>query len=55
MFKSKNNVNMFAEQNVQVSDTKVRIRSEIKNLGVTFDQTLLMQEYVNFQKMFFTI
>ena len=51
----KNNVNMFAEPNVQFSGIKVRSRSKIKNLGVTFDQTLSMQAHVNCQKLFFTI
>ena len=41
---------MFAKQNIQVGGTKVRIRSEIENLGVTFDQMLLMQEHMNCQK-----
>ena len=55
VFKSKHNVNMFAEQNAQVGGTKARIRSKIKNLGVTFDQTLLMHAHVNCQKLFFLL
>ena len=47
VFKSKHNVNTFAEQNVQVGGTRVGISSKIKNLGVTFDQTLSMQAHVN--------
>ena len=47
VFKSKHNVNTFAEQNVQVGGTKVGISSKIKNLWVTFDQTLSMQAHVN--------
>ena len=46
---------MFVEQNVQVGGTNVRIRSEIINLGVTFDQTLLMQECESPKNVFFTI
>ena len=44
---------MFADQNVQVGGAKVRIKFKIKNLGVTFDQTLLIQAPVNCQKLFF--
>ena len=51
VFKSKQNINTFAEQNVQVSGTKVGISSKIKNLGVTFDQMLSMQAH-HCQKLF---
>ena len=47
VFKSKYNINTFVEQNVQVGGTKVEISSKIKNLGVTFDQTLSMQTRVS--------
>ena len=47
VFKSKRNVNTFAEQNMQVGGTVVGISSKIKNLGVIFDQTLSMQAHVN--------
>ena len=40
VFKSKHNVNMFVEQNVQVGGTKGGISSKLKNLGVIFDQIL---------------
>ena len=53
VLKSKYYVNTFAEQNVQIDDTKVRI-SHKKNIGVTFVQTLSMKAHVNTiaQKMF---
>ena len=43
VFKSTHNINTFAEQNIQVGGTKVGISSQIKHLGVTFDQTLSVQ------------
>ena len=39
--------NTLAEQNIQVGGIKVEISSKIKNVGVTFDQTLSMQAHVN--------
>ena len=47
VFKSKRNVNTFAEENVQAGSTIVGITSKIKNLGVIFDLTLSMQTHVN--------
>ena len=46
-FKSKHIVNRFADQNVEVGSTKLKINFKIKNTTITFDQTLSMQVHVN--------
>ena len=43
MFKSKHNVNTYAEKNVQIGGTNVENSS--KTNGVAFDQTLLIQAH----------
>ena len=45
---SKCNTNLFAGANVHVGRTTVENSSKIRNLGVTFNQTMSMQTYVCF-------
>ena len=46
VFKSKHNTNSFTGANVQVGGTAVEVSSKLRNLGVTFNQTLSMQTHV---------
>ena len=47
VFKSKHNVNTFAEQNVQIRTMVGIYNSKMENVRVIFDQTLSMQAHVN--------
>ena len=47
VFKSNRNVKIFAGGSMQVGYTAVEISPKVKNLGVTFDQSLSMQSVVN--------